>query len=243
MLKLFLISLLFLVNSKDNNIEFGKEITFDKDNNKFEFTAEHNGTLFFYVYFNSDEVLKFDIHGGSTGISCTISEPGRGEMINLDIGNTYKINIDYLNPNSTEKGKIWINPSYNPIKVDLDKVYGGKFVIYNTYEIESQLTYIIENAQKDAHFKFKYQEKTNAIPGTLESPNPFEVCHGEECKENITSYDFKKGESYEIHVKVCKVINIPGNWPIVPPFSFYNNSNSLFLRLALLIISLFLLIL
>ena len=243
MMKLFLISLLFLVNSKDNNIEFGKEITFDKDNNRFEFTAENNGTLFFYVYFNSDELVNFVIKGDSSEVSYIITKPGVGGMIGLNIGNTYTIKINYKDQNSHEKGTFWINPSYNPIKVDLDKVYGGKFVIYETSEIESQLTYIIENAQKDAHFKFKYQDKTNTIPGTLESPNPFEVCHGEECKENITSYDFKKGESYEIHVKVCKVINIPGNWPIVPPFSFYNNSGSLSLRLALLIISLFLLIL
>ena len=34
--------------------------------------------------------------------------------------------------------------------------------------------------------------------------NPFKVCHGNDCQENIETYNFKKGESYKIMVKAVK---------------------------------------
>ena len=32
--------------------------------------------------------------------------------------------------------------------------------------------------------------------------NPFEVCHGTDCKSSLSTYDFEEGESYKIYVKV-----------------------------------------
>jgi len=37
------------------------------------------------------------------------------------------------------------------------------------------------------------------IFGTFE--NPFKVCQGTTCQENIKSYDFKKGGNYKISIK------------------------------------------
>ena len=73
--------------------------------------------------------------------------------------------------------------------------------------------------------------------------NPFEVCHGEDCESNIETYDFEKGESYKIYVKVAKL----GDFYYIPSFKFGDvNSNgssaSFHLRTNLLIISLVLLL-
>ena len=55
------------------------------------------------------------------------------------------------------------------------------------------------------YLNIKYKEKAQ---------NPFEICHGEECIKNITTYDFKKGESYKIYARIYKYI--------LPAFSFHD---------------------
>ena len=53
--------------------------------------------------------------------------------------------------------------------------------------------------------------------------NPFKVCHENVCKENVTSYYFEQGKSYQIYVKLLKKsvgFSTRYNY-IVPPFSFY----------------------
>lgn len=49
MKSLVLISLLVLICSKNSVIEYGKEYTFDKSNNQFEFTAEQDGLAFIHI--------------------------------------------------------------------------------------------------------------------------------------------------------------------------------------------------
>ena len=56
--------------------------------------------------------------------------------------------------------------------------------------------------------------------------NPFEVCHKNICKNNITSYYFEEGKDYQIYVKMQKVTQ--DNYPFdpettyaIPPFTFY----------------------
>lgn len=99
------------------------------------------------------------------------------------------------------------------------------------------------------HFIFKYEEHNDDIEKNI--LNPFEICHDDDCQNNISTYNFKKGESYTIKVNFQKVFNDYGNTGyILPGFSFYNkdykdeeNSNSLlkFNILSSLFISLLLL--
>ena len=49
MKSLVLISLLVLICSKNSVIEYGKEYTFDKSINQFEFTAEQDGLAFIHI--------------------------------------------------------------------------------------------------------------------------------------------------------------------------------------------------
>ena len=58
----------------------------------------------------------------------------------------------------------------------------------------------------------------------LKFENPFKVCHENVCKENVTNYYFEKGKSYQIYVKLLKVLEEGSSTRydfVVPPFKFY----------------------
>ena len=151
----------------------------------------------------------------------------------------YSINFEQ---GTKESGTIWVNPSTNELSVNLSKIYEGKFSITPAGEDivnPEQLTYTINNAEKDVTFAFKYTETDENIP------NPFKVCKGNDCASDLKTYDFKKGENYKIHVVMQKI----GNKITLPAFSFGDQANmktsdnAINLRFNLWIISLLLLLL
>ena len=107
----------------------------------------------------------------------------------------------YYNPNSDAKGLIWVNPSNNEIKVNLTKKYEWKFDYAGVSGAETKLIYAIDNSEKKVTFNFKYNSKMKLYDGSTVQ-NPFEVCHGTDCKSSLSTYDFEEGESYKIYVKV-----------------------------------------
>lgn len=142
---------------------------------------------------------------------------------------------------SNEKGTIWINPSWNELKVDLNKQYIWKVEYSSTFGYETNLTYAINNAEKKVTFKFTYNK------GSKNLPNPFRVCHGGDCKDNVETYDFEQGQSYKIIVKIViikdgesdvyyfptfKFGDIKGDWS----YSFNLSSNLWIISLLLLLI-------
>ena len=83
--------------------------------------------------------------------------------------------------------------------------------------------------------------------------NPFEVCHGNDCEKNVEEYDFEKGQSYTIYVKMEKKLDTDLNREsyVLPPFSFADKNykenassddDSMYLRTSLCLISLLLLL-
>ena len=252
MQKLVLLSLLLLVASKNTIIEFEKDTPFDKDNTEFEFICQNNGVLFFYISCDySNNIMFYLSEGESQKISSTISKPGFGSMIKIENGKTYKMKFEYRNPNN-DKGTIWINPSYNEINVDLNEIYKGKFDLHFPSKDDFRqykLTYVINKADKDVIFKFNYNKKMNIDSHQVQVENPFQICHGEECLDNISTYEFEKGESYKIYLNINKISIFPLDHYYLPLFSFYDkdkdgtNNSPLNLKLNLWIISLILLIL
>ncbi len=100
--------------------------------------------------------------------------------------------------------------STDEIKVDLNEKYEWKYDCNGILINEPKIVYSIDNAEKDVTFIFKYKETI----GGQKVQNPFEVCHGEECKKGVTTYDFEKGESYKIYAT-------PANG-ILPSYSFHD---------------------
>ena len=132
--------------------------------------------------------------------------------------------------------------------VDLSKKYEGKFSIVTAPGSENeqppQLTYAINNAEKDVTFNFQYTDTDEELDEKI--PNPFKICQNNVCVTNIKTYEFKKGESYKIHVVMKKI----GSDIALPAFSFadknYKESsgnNGIILRYNLWIVSLLLLLL
>ena len=109
------------------------------------------------------------------------------------------------------------------------------------------MIYAVENAEKNVTFKFEYNDKIydddDEVDINIE--NPFEVCHGTDCKTDIKTYDFEKGQSYKINAKVQKVGESEISDYVLPAFSFEpdSSSNSFFVRINLMAFALLLLIL
>jgi len=193
MQKIILLSLFILTCSKLNTIEFDKEIPFDKDNNNvFEFTTQADGALFVSVTFPVSNLLYAKFHDGDRESISNVDKPGMGEIFSFGSGKTCKLLLEYSDQSSNEKGTIWMHLSTDEIKVDLNETYEWKYdyngILLNNYP----MIFSIDNAERDVTFIFKYNQKAK---------NPFEVCHGEECQKDITTYDFKKGESYKIYAR------------------------------------------
>ena len=58
--------------------------------------------------------------------------------------------------------------------------------------------------------------------------NPFEVCNENVCEENVTSYYFEEGNSYQIYIKLLKALHDGSSTRynyVIPPFRFYSNDS------------------
>jgi len=157
MKKLILISLVFLVASKV--IEFGTETPYDSSNSEFTFSYTGNGAIFVYASGSTVNSLTLKISAENTDGKTSINRPGEGLLISPNSSNNFK--LKFLGVNSNDKGTIWVNPSTNELTVDLNKKYEGKFPIGVQYGINEvyKLTNKIKNAEKDATFKFNYNNK------------------------------------------------------------------------------------
>ena len=243
--KLILISLLIFVASKNFAIEYGQEVSFDKNNNIFQFYSGNSDAVFIYVLFESSDKLHFKMsNGAGSSLTADIKSPGDKFISSLRKGYTYTIELEYYNPNSDAKGLIWVNPSNNEIKVNLTKKYEWKFDYSEISGAETKLIYAIDNSEKKVTFNFKYNSKMKLYDGSTVQ-NPFEVCHGTDCKNSVSTYDFEEGESYKIYVKV--ILDKSGflKQYVLPSFYFCDKANDNFgfsLRINILTIFLLLII-
>jgi hypothetical protein len=195
------ICLIIAALAKISEIEFGKEIPFDINNNEFELTFNEKGALLVAVNFGVSDILNVNMSFKGYNFKNIVKAPGYGIIIPFSPGETNIIKLEYLSP-SEEKGTIWIQPTTKEIVVNLDQVYEWKYSIqalfFNTEPFV--LTYSINNAEKDAILKFNYDN--NMKVKDKEITNPMRLCHGDTCQSNLTSYNIKKGESYKILIEI-----------------------------------------
>ena len=202
MKNIILISLLILTISKITEIEFGKEITFDKNNNELELTFPSDGILLIAVKFATSNIVNLKTSFPGIDFNKMLDSSEFATIIPFYKDRSNKITLEYIT-NSDEKGKIWLHPSTNEIKVDLNQIYEWKYDIKSFFHLSKkyQLTYSIDNAEKDAIFEFKYNDKFE-VDNNFLSPNPLKICNGEICKTDINTYEIKKGESYKIYINI-----------------------------------------
>lgn len=231
MIKIILLIFIFsIATSKElTSQKFGEDIAFDKNNKEFDFLYEGEGTdtLIIFVEYNSNELQYIHtVEDSQSSLTITLDKPGEGFTFSVYNSNP-KHHIKLDNIPSNGKGKLWINPLKNKISIDLNenKKYGKMFYIVEEHSNNplSPLTFEINNASKDATFKFEYEAKNQELISytTEDLKNPYEICHGEECKEIDSTYDFKKGESYTIKVNFQEVVvDDTTKVYILPGFSF-----------------------
>ena len=238
MKSIIIISLFILISSKLNDNGYAKDHTFDKDHKEFHFTPEKDGVVFIKVLYDGSSKVNFLMIHNKERVNNIFSKPGSVIIKQVSKNGFYNITC-YTDSN--DKGTIWLNPSWNELKVDLNTIYDWKLDFNNINGVESKLIYSIDNADKSVKFKFTYNKNLRQ-----DLPNPFEVCHGDDCKSNIETYDIEKGQSYKIYVKVAKMKDGILDTYYLPSFKFGDIngkwSYSFNLRINMLIISLLILL-
>ena len=190
---------------KEQLFEFGKQIPFDmNNNNEFEFVFDHDGSLFIQVDFPKNDLLTLNIqsYDNSVSESYVVNSPGKTTVIPYKKGYSVKIKLSYKT-SSNEKGIIWMNPSTKEIKVDLNQKYEWKYdyKMTRSHNIISNLTFSIDNAEKDAILEFKFNENLH-ISDNYIALNPLRIFHKNFYMPNITNFKIEKGESYKIKASI-----------------------------------------
>jgi hypothetical protein len=220
-------------------LEYAVETPFNKDNNvfKIDYTGEITTYLLLYVA-TDNKILNTSYYCKSSYMSLydrhDFQSPGGGHIFFGANGFDHLLGIK--SPDGNEKGTVWVQPLNKNISIDLSKKVEIKF----TLEYESSLdplTYVVSNLAKDRKIKFNYQKEFKDNKGqTIKLSNPFKICEGENCQENVESYQFKKGQNYSIGVQF---LNETGRY-FLPAFSFGNNAG--FLGLSLIYLALLLIL-
>ena len=109
MKNIIFISLFIITLSKVNEVEFNKEITFDKNNNEFELKFPEDGSLYISVKFNIPNILNLKILFNNKEVIQQVNSTGIGMIMSFKKDNTYELILEYKTP-SNESGIIWMNP-------------------------------------------------------------------------------------------------------------------------------------
>ena len=234
---LIIIFIIGNINSKleATDIVFGEEIHYDKNNNKFMIkTTDDEPNLIIHITVeNAYSTLISECinpNGGSTSTDYTMRSPGLGQLLTLENGEycTYTITS-----NGDEKGTIWVYPLNRELNIDLNQKYGKMFTLLGLgFKEYTPFTYVVSNLKYDTTIKFKYATTFTCEFFTMTGlTNPFKICHGDgndDCKENISTYTFKKQENYKIYIQFQKKsANMMGTeitYNVMPGYTFFDPS-------------------
>ena len=208
---IFILLLSLIMSLNTPTIEFGKETSFSPSNNEFQFVDNESSNDYVLVYVTYDSYDLEYIQKVDTGnyMRNTINTPGEGILFPSNgKGSIHTITLDYKEARSKKGGKLWVNPLLNELNVDLNQKYSFNIPLADESGKDkefSPLTYIITKSPKTVEFKFKYEEEVETFTQKIKVKNPFKICHIADeldCKEDISSYEFKEGESYKIYIKI-----------------------------------------
>ena len=224
-ISIILVSLFsFSVSLEMTTIDFGKKVLFDPSNH--EFKIPYKGppkNIFLFLISHEKEYLRYEMMCPFEGVGGTITKKESGIAFYHTEGTcTFKLEV-----NEGDKGSFIIYDFKALYEIKLKNKYGNKNVdmeldsnvnVVDYNESMSKLTFLVPNFRTNSKITFEYIENVEDF-----SPfeNPFKVCHENICKENVTSYYFEKGKSYEIYVKIQKVSQKWYTRYMVPPFRFY----------------------
>lgn len=240
---------------KGTELKFGVETNFDKDHNAF--IVEDLGLkeddmvgVLIYIYQQNKEsdfiINKLSPYSGMEDLYI-ISNPGEGIVYWAFDEDEFVLFIKGIE--EEEKGTIWFNPLNREIEIDLSKKYEGKLPVKNDLgeDFTQPLTYSVSNLKEDKTFIFEYETNYKDKEYEFKLSNPFEICNGGKCTENVNKYNFKKGENYKIKIRFIEeeIAQTNSTFWVLPKYSFYegNSSRSSILKLSFIPILILLLLL
>lgn len=211
------------------SIDLGQKVLFDSSYKEFKIAYKGPNNNFF-LFLISHERVNLGIEVICPMEECTISKAEYKEyglLFYYSNGGecTFKLDID-----EEDKGSFIIYDFKALYEIKLKNIYGNIKMHVNDYyymherEIDEsalKLTFLVPNFSKNSTITFEYQE-------SLAYKNPFKVCHENVCQEDVTSYYFEKGKSYQIYVQIQKEIRGMSQDIIysLPPFRFYAEDSS-----------------
>jgi hypothetical protein len=207
-------------------IDLGQKIEFDSFNNNFKIAYKGpQKNLFLTLITHDKENLGYHIICPYNKRSTSyIKEKAYGFIFSIYAGECeFTLDVD-----EGDKGSFIIYDFRALYEIKLKNIYGNT-KIYLKYSnlhdeeigLANKLTFLVPNFRTNSTITFEYKE---SVVQYEKFQNPFKVCHKNVCKENITSYYFEKGKSYQIYVKLLKVLEHGTSTTydyVVPPFSFY----------------------
>ena len=217
----------FIVSLERTVVDLGQKISFDSSNKEFKIAYRGpNKNLFLFLITHDKEKLGYHIE-------CPYSESSASDMPYKEYGfifSSYAGECDFtLNIDEGDKGSFIVYDFKALYEIKLKNIYGNTKIdlgISHLHEEDfdetaNKLTFLVPNFRANSNIKFEYVEKVFYYE---KFENPFKVCHENVCKENVTNYYFEKGKSYQIYVKLLKVLEEGSSTRydfVVPPFKFY----------------------
>ena len=201
------------------SIDLGKNVIIDSSN--YEFRLAYKGpskNMFLFLVSHEKGNLGFEIECPMIEFSTNLTKKENGIIIyNQEGACNLKFRVE-----KGDGGSLIVYDFKALYEIGLKNIYGkiDKDMKWDTIvddeshdESKSKLTFLVPNFRTNSNITFEYLERTSFYS----FKNPFMVCHEKICKENVSSYYFEKGKSYQIYVKVQKV----SLFYAIPPFKFY----------------------
>ena len=226
---------IFRLYEPKETIQNIKEINFEEEvkysfKNKSIFKFEFNnsfGDEHLKIYFSFKYIYYINIY--LTQLNGDIKKIDYNFNKDNVFGYLTKYGIYYLELHSsfeeyTEDSFIIILPERLIDIIDLNKEYyenNRSFIVYN-YIYGYYNYYLVNDLKKNKKIKFTYNSKD-----TSDKKSPFIVCNNKtnNCKENVDSYYFEKGNNYTIFINFIKFTQGVRNYYYYPTYKFYSISD------------------
>ena len=203
--KLFFLVLLAFVSSVTvPELQFDVETDADETTNSFEIPySSEIKSMILYVYHDNSQTISVSIETSKETSTMLVISPGTGMILSFKDNKSITFTISF--PSTTnKKAKVLLKDIAKEINIDLTKKYELPFA-YAMFMEKTEIgniTYSVQKLSKDVSFSFRYEQSFTYQGNTIRFNNPFKICNGNDCQEGVTSYDFKKGQTYKIYIKL-----------------------------------------
>lgn len=227
---IILLLLITAISAKTNLastiIDFDVKQPFDENNLIFTFTNSALESKFFLVKIDSE--LFHVKYSYQCQIPGNKSESSLNHLfiIKADPGDC-RINIEYALKELTSKGTIWVHPFDREIIFNLEKEEKFAFSKYVEFKEKfPSLFFSVSNLTKDTEVKFTHGHDVITKGDKIFTlKNPFRICQGKECKDDISQYTFINETDYTIEIKTEEINAGTKKYYYMNSFSFYKKSN------------------